>query len=113
MDYATEGDKLFPDLDRDSKREKVRRYMQKLLRANGYDYKVGCHTFRHTFASQLVIKGASIYDVQKLMGHKSISMTQVYAHLSEDATRRAVDLLNFNPNSQLNLNVKSGITEVR
>ncbi|MCH7818203.1 MAG: tyrosine-type recombinase/integrase [Candidatus Marinimicrobia bacterium] len=51
-----------------------------------------------TFASQLVIKGASIYDVQKLMGHKSIIMTQVYAHLSEDATRRAVDLLKFNPN---------------
>ena len=105
LDYATETPKLFPFLDNDKKREKVRRFIQGILRGAECDWKgVGCHTFRHTFASHLVINGASIYDVQKLLGHKSIYMTQIYAHLSEDATRRAVDLLEFN--------VKSGINPV-
>ena len=105
LDYATETPKLFPSLDTDKKREKVRRFIQKILRNAQCVWKgVGCHTFRHTFASHLVINGASIYDVQKLLGHKSINMTQIYAHLSEDATRRAVDLLEFN--------VKTGINPV-
>ncbi len=64
--------------------------------------KIGCHAFRHTFASYLVIRGASIYDVKELLGHKSIYMTKIYAHLSENATRRAVDLIDFNPNSGIN-----------
>ena len=112
LDYATEGDQLFPDLNRDSRREKVRRFMQKLFREKGYKWKrVGCHTFRHTFASHLVINGASIYDVQKLLGHKSIYMTQIYAHLSENATRRAVDLLEFNPKSGINPVLIAGVRQ--
>ena len=96
LDYGTDTDMLFPELDSDSKRQKVRKHIQRVLKEAEYDYKrVGCHTFRHTFASHLVINGASIYDVQKLLGHKSIMMTQVYAHLSDNATRRAVDLLEF------------------
>jgi len=110
LDYATESSKLFPSLDNDKKREKVRRFIQKILRDAECGWKgVGCHTFRHTFASHLVINGASIYDVQKLLGHRSISMTQVYAHLSEDATRRAVDLLNFRPINDS----KSALTSIK
>ena len=110
LDYSTDSSKLFLLLDTDNKREKVRRRIQKILRDAGYIWeRVGCHTFRHTFASHLVINGASIYDVQKLLGHRSISMTQVYAHLSEDATRRAVDLLNFRPIN----NSRSGLTSIK
>ena len=99
LDYGTDTPKLFPELDEDTKRQKVRNHIKSVLREAGYDWnKVGCHTFRHTFASYLVINGASIYDVQKLLGHKSIIMTQVYAHLSENATRRAVDLITFDSN---------------
>ena len=102
LDYGTDSSKLFPELDSDSKRQKVRKYIQSVLRKAEYEWKrAGCHTFRHTFASHLVINGASIYDVQKLLGHKSIIMTQVYAHLSENATRRAVDLIDFNPTPKL------------
>jgi len=98
LDHGTDTPKLFPELDSDKKRQKVRNYIHKVLEVAEFPYKrVGCHTFRHTFASHLVINGASIYDVQKLLGHKSIIMTQVYAHLSENATRRAVDLLSFDP----------------
>jgi len=99
LDYGTDTPKLFPELDSDEKRQKVRNHIQRVLKNADYPYKrAGCHTFRHTFASHLVINGASIYDVQKLLGHKSIMMTQVYAHLSDNATRRAVDLIDFNPN---------------
>ena len=54
---------------------------------------------------------ASIYDVQKLLGHSSITMTEIYAHLSENATRRAVDLIDFNPQSVTNLGLKSKINK--
>ena len=70
LDYGTETPKLFPDMDSDTKRKKVRRHIKRVLKDAGYEWKgVGCHAFRHTFASHLVINGASIYDVQKLLGH--------------------------------------------
>ena len=52
------------------------------------------HSLRHTFASNLVQKGVSIYEVSKLLGHADIKTTQIYAHLRSDDLRRAVELLN-------------------
>lgn len=46
------------------------------------------HDLRHTFASMAVKGGASLFDVQKLLGHQDIAMTQRYAHLSADGLRR-------------------------
>lgn len=51
------------------------------------------HSLRHTFASRLVQKGVSIYEVSKLLGHADIKTTQIYAHLRSDDLRRAVELL--------------------
>lgn len=48
------------------------------------------HCFRHTFAMSLLNKGTDIYTIAKLMGHKSVSSTQVYAKLSDEQLRRAV-----------------------
>ncbi len=48
------------------------------------------HSLRHTFASWLAIGGTDIYRIQKLMRHKTITMTMRYAHLIPDATRAAV-----------------------
>mgnify|MGYP002035789199 CR=1 FL=1 len=51
------------------------------------------HDLRHTFASRLVMSGADIRTVQELMGHKTISMTLRYAHLSTGHKQRAMDTM--------------------
>lgn len=58
--------------------------------------KLNFHSLRHTFASWLVQKGVSIYEVQKLLGHSSIAVTQIYAHLHPNNLRFAIDKLNGN-----------------
>lgn len=57
--------------------------------------KVVFHSLRHTYASQLVMKGIDLYTTQKLMGHKSNQMTQRYAHLAPDHLKKAILKLNY------------------
>jgi integrase len=52
------------------------------------------HDLRHTFASHLVMSGADIVVVKELLGHKSLSMTMRYSHLSQEHKRNAVENLN-------------------
>jgi integrase len=52
------------------------------------------HDMRHTFASHLLMNGASLKDVQELLGHKTIEMTLRYGHLSQAHKKNAVNLLN-------------------
>jgi site-specific recombinase XerD len=54
---------------------------------------VSPHTLRHTFASHLIMSGVDIRTVQRLLGHKSISTTMVYSHLTEDHLARSVEKL--------------------
>jgi len=54
------------------------------------------HDLRHTFASNLVMKGVDITTVSELLGHKSIAMTKRYSHPTPEHKRRAVETLNFN-----------------
>ena len=51
------------------------------------------HSLRHTFASHLVMSGENLYTVAKLLGHSSVSVTQIYAHLAPDHLRNAVEKL--------------------
>ncbi|MEW6673438.1 MAG: site-specific integrase [Thermodesulfobacteriota bacterium] len=52
------------------------------------------HDLRHTFASQVIMKGGSLKDVQELLGHKTMTMTLRYAHLTQEHKKKAVNLLN-------------------
>jgi integrase len=52
------------------------------------------HDLRHTFASLVLMKGGSLKDAQELLGHKDITMTLRYSHLTQEHKRKAVNLLN-------------------
>lgn len=53
---------------------------------------VRVHDLRHSFASFLVNAGCSLYEVQKILGHSSVAMTQRYSRLSQDSLLRAASL---------------------
>ncbi len=57
--------------------------------------RITTHGLRHTFASHLVMRGASLKAVQELLGHESIEMTLRYSHLTPDVKREAVQLLDW------------------
>ena len=48
------------------------------------------HTLRHTFGSWLVMSGVPIYTAKELLGHKTLAMTERYAHLAAEAQRQAI-----------------------
>jgi len=52
------------------------------------------HDLRHTFASQVLLRGGDLKDIQELLGHKTMTMTLRYAHLTQEHKRKAVNLLN-------------------
>jgi integrase len=54
---------------------------------------VRMHDLRHTYASLLINKGVSLYEVQTLLGHSSMQMTQRYAHLEPDLLHKRTELL--------------------
>lgn len=59
----------------------------------GTDFRL--HDLRHTFASQFMMKGGNIYDLQKILGHYALEMTQRYAHLSPDHLADAISIVGF------------------
>ncbi len=69
----------------------VRRKLDKYLQQVGLDPGISPHTLRHSFATHLLNNGADLRSVQELLGHQSLSTTQVYTHLTTQRMKDAYD----------------------
>lgn len=69
----------------------VRRKLDKYLLEAGLDLSVSPHTLRHSFATHMLRRGADLRSVQEMLGHQSLSTTQVYTHLSGETVREKYD----------------------
>ncbi len=63
--------------------------------AAGIQKTVSPHTFRHSFATHLVEGGADLKAVQDMLGHESITTTEIYTHLDTEYLRETI--LSFHP----------------
>ncbi len=69
----------------------VRRKMDKYLKMAGLDPNISPHTLRHSFATHMLNNGADLRSVQELLGHQSLSTTQVYTHLTTRKLKEVYD----------------------
>jgi integrase/recombinase XerC len=69
----------------------VRRKMDKYLKMAGLDPAISPHTLRHSFATHMLNRGADLRSVQELLGHQSLSTTQVYTHLTTGKLKETYD----------------------
>ncbi len=74
-------------LGRRSVQKLVRRYIEKL----SLQRKMSPHVLRHTFATHMLERGADLRAVQELLGHASLSSTQVYTHVTTDRLKKVYD----------------------
>jgi integrase/recombinase XerD len=72
--------------------------VKKLCNEAGIKKRVSPHTFRHSFATHLVEGGADLRAVQDMLGHESITTTEIYTHLDREYLREAI--ISYHPRSK-------------
>ena len=83
------GEAIF--LNRSAKRLSARsigRIVKKYATQVSEDRKTSPHTLRHTFATHLLDQGADLLAVKELLGHESLSTTQIYTHVTTDRLKK-------------------------
>ncbi|HEY1011019.1 site-specific tyrosine recombinase XerD [Daejeonella sp. JGW-45] len=68
-----------------------------LVKAAGIKKSISPHTFRHSFATHLIEGGADLRAVQEMLGHESITTTEIYTHLDRDYLRESI--VQYHPRS--------------
>jgi len=76
-------------------REMIFTIIKNLAKEIGLTKKVSPHTFRHSFATHLLEGGANLRAIQEMLGHESITTTEIYTHLDQSYLREAI--LSFHP----------------
>ena len=71
--------------------------IKELAKKINLNKKISPHTFRHSFATHLIDGGADLRAVQEMLGHESITTTEIYTHLDRDYLRDAI--ITFHPRS--------------
>lgn len=75
---------------------KIQKPLKKWIKASGISKKISFHNFRHTYATLQLANGTDIYTVSKLLGHKNISTTQIYAKVIDRKKIESTNKINLN-----------------
>lgn len=78
-------------------RQAVFKVIQSLAKEKGIKTSFSPHTLRHSFATHLLQNGANLRDIQEMLGHSSLSTTQIYTHISNE--KLETDYKKFHPHS--------------
>ena len=82
-------------------RVRIFQIIKDLAEAAGIRKNISPHTLRHSFATHLLEGGANLRAIQQMLGHESITTTQIYIHLDRSSLRE--DILAFHPRNNLSV----------
>lgn len=72
----------------------VSKTFKQVCRAEGISERIKFHSLRHSFASYLAQQGVSPYHIKELLGHASVTTTEIYSHLNEEVLKQAIEKFN-------------------
>ncbi len=76
-------------------RDRVTRWFKHYAGLANLDKRAHFHTLRHTFASWLAQKGVNLYEIKEMLGHASVTTTQIYAHLQPERLHATVNRISL------------------